>query len=527
MSDPFCPRQIVFELPGTPGVVVSASERDGKIDFIIDVENTTAATGDLRALFFHFNEAKLSNLLITSSDSLLTESRIQKNKVLDLGDNATLAGAVKSGFDIGMEWGTPGGKKDDIYFPVTFTLSNTATALTLDDFGDLLFGAKLDSVGGPGGTRNQTSKLTTIAPWAPDAKDDAFLIYEDGAAGLNSPSKMPQAITLDVFADHGSGADIDKDGDPLTIIGFHDEDPHATLAISADGKNVLYTPDLDYSGVDTFEYCVSDGHGGQDHAVVTVTVQAVADDPIFEFSVTQGAKINEMSISVTAKQNDADSSEFLDRLVAGAIPAGWTLTPSGNNPATEDDTVTQVFNLTVPTGIDIDQDLTFTAYAKETSNGDEENATLSIPIELDFTHNEADRTFSTDNQSIWGTGSGEPFHETPFLGLNDEPWDISTPIPVPVSLFPPAAVDFDASGHVTFGFDTVIHLDAGHISADLNATLVVETTYNKTTDTLLFDPSYILTGGRSPPPGHLASSTWTSNSTSTAASRPAWSRSTS
>ena len=168
--------------------------------------------------------------------------------------------------------------------------------------------------------RNQTSKLTTIAPWAPDAKDDVFNegIFEDGAADLNSPSKSPQAVTLNVLADNGNGPDIDKDGEPLTIVSFHDEDPNATLAISADGKSVLYTPDLDFSGVDTFEYCVSDGNGGQDHALVTVTVQAVADDPIFEFSVTQGAKINEMSISVTARQNDDDSSEFLDRLVAGS-----------------------------------------------------------------------------------------------------------------------------------------------------------------------------------------------------------------
>jgi hypothetical protein len=53
----------------------------------------------------------------------------------------------------------------------------------------------------------------------------------------------------------------------------------------------------------------------------------------------------------------------------------------------------------------------------------------------------------------------------------------------------------DLSGDVTFGFDTVIHWESGGISADLNVTLNADTTYNKTTDTLLFDPSYTLNGG--------------------------------
>ena len=39
MSDEFCPRQIIFELPGTPGVLVTATETGtGAIDFIVDVE---------------------------------------------------------------------------------------------------------------------------------------------------------------------------------------------------------------------------------------------------------------------------------------------------------------------------------------------------------------------------------------------------------------------------------------------------------------------------------------------------------
>ena len=82
---------------------------------------------------------------MTSDSPYLTEHRIGANKILDLDDGANLAGKVKTGFDVGIEWGTPGGKTDDINFPVSFTLSNTTGDLTLDDLGGLLFGAKLDS----------------------------------------------------------------------------------------------------------------------------------------------------------------------------------------------------------------------------------------------------------------------------------------------------------------------------------------------------------------------------------------------
>src|SRR5688500_3598075 len=169
MSHPDCPRQISFTIPGIPGVQVTATEVNGTIEFVIDVIDSGLSTGDLRALFFHINEAELTGLTITSDEPLLKESRVSANNVLDLGDGATLAGKVKSGFDVGIEWGTAGNKTDDINFPVTFTLSNNTGDLTLDDIGGKLFGAKLDAIGGVGSKRGSTSKLTEIAPYAPDA----------------------------------------------------------------------------------------------------------------------------------------------------------------------------------------------------------------------------------------------------------------------------------------------------------------------------------------------------------------------
>src|SRR5262245_4475921 len=280
-DDDFCPRTITFTIPGgsgNPGVQVTAVEdpdHPGSIHFTVDV----LGQADLRGLFFDlFDDAKLNGLAVTDEGGnpvpLITNFQHQANSVINLGQGANMTGAA-SPFDVGIRWGTPGPNPDFINFPVDFFLSTSAHNLTLDDIAHQEFGARLTIVGG------QDAKITTIAPAAPDAKDDAFNIFEDGASGFDSPSKTPAAVVLDVLGntDNVLGKDTDGDGDQLIVTAFHDGPSHGKVEISSDGRSVLYTPDLDYSGTDSFEYCVSDGHGGQDHALVNVNVQAVADVP--------------------------------------------------------------------------------------------------------------------------------------------------------------------------------------------------------------------------------------------------------
>ena len=489
MTDEFCPRQISFELAGSPGVLVTATENgSGGIDFTVDVENSTKATGDLRALFFHFNELKLSGLQVSGGDGFLTEYKVAKNAVLDLGDGATLAGAVKKGFDIGLEWGTAGTKPDDLYQPLHFTLSRGAGDLNLDDIALQQFGAKLDSIGGPGGPRSGATKLLGTAPYAPDAKDDSINIFEDGAANLNSPSKLPQAVTLDVL-----GNDVDGDGQALTITALHEAPLHGTAVIAADGKSVLYTPTTDYAGTDSFEYCVSDGHGGQDSAVCTVNIAAVADDPVFSYSISQGANINEILIDVTATQNDADGSEFLDKIetsVTGGLPAGATVTPGSVDPGTTPNSIHQVFTVNTAAETDYNFDVTFTATSKETSNGDTETADKVQKIDIDFTHNADTLTYAVTDQSIWNTGDEFTFHREPFLGID---FGLSGSGGDPDVTH----TDYDYALNVHTGFQAVIDFQAGDIDASIPVDVTVDTTYNKTTDKILVDPTLVLGAGGS------------------------------
>jgi len=503
-SHPDCPRQVVFTLPGAPGVQITATEINGEIHFTIDVLDTFGSTGDLRALFFNIADEELAGLTVTSGDSLLTESRVGNNNILDLGDGANLAGKVKTGFDVGLEWGTPGGKYDDINFPVEFTLSNSTGDLTLDDLGGMLFGAKLDSVGGPGGPRGSSSKLTTIAPFAPDANDDFKAIYEDNAADADSPSKSPTAVLIDVLDN-----DTDADAAPGTLVIEHLIDgfgpSHGTVEII--DNQIYYTPELDYSGSDTFWYCMSDGQGGQDSAMVTVNISAVADDPIIGIEVAQGATINEILLTVTATENDADHSEDITSLVAGGVPDGVTIVAVG--PATgTGDSMVQQFLLTTAAGQDWDFNVDFTATSTESSNGDTESSTAAQRIFINYEHHAETLTYSVDDQSIWGTG--DAFHydlsgDEGFYGIKIPETHDGVELEDPVFGTDIASVSWGYG--FTAGLQLDVHIDGGGIDASVPVDVTVDSTYNHTTDAIYIDSSVALGSGgwfdTTGPEGHL------------------------
>ena len=129
MSDEFCPRQLVFTIPGSPGVQVTATEDNGAIDFTLNVL-TPGKNADLRGLFFDFNELKLPGLSITSNDGTMTGDQISANNVIDLGRGNNVQGLTKSKFDIGVAFGTPGAGHD-IVSGASFTLTDSAHDLTL------------------------------------------------------------------------------------------------------------------------------------------------------------------------------------------------------------------------------------------------------------------------------------------------------------------------------------------------------------------------------------------------------------
>ncbi|MBW8305353.1 MAG: retention module-containing protein [Thiobacillus sp.] len=103
---------------------------------------------------------------------------------------------------------------------------------------------------------SQTAPSNTV----PVAVDDSYITAED------------TAITLNVLSN-----DSDSDGDPLLLWGYT-QAANGTVTTAA-GGNLVYTPNADWSGTDTFTYTVRDSNGGIDTASVSVVVTPVADVP--------------------------------------------------------------------------------------------------------------------------------------------------------------------------------------------------------------------------------------------------------
>jgi hypothetical protein len=84
----------------------------------------------------------------------------------------------------------------------------------------------------------------------------------------DSASTSPSTpVAIDVLAN-----DSDSDGDTLTITGST-MPTHGTASCTA--TQCQYTPANGFTGTDSFQYTISDGHGGVATATVTVTVSAI------------------------------------------------------------------------------------------------------------------------------------------------------------------------------------------------------------------------------------------------------------
>ncbi len=132
------------------------------------------------------------------------------------------------------------------------------------------------------GATDTGTVTVTVTNNAPVAVADAYAT-QPGAA-------VPVAVR---------GNDSDADSDPLTV-SLVTGPAHGTLVLAADGTGT-YTPDAAWSGTDTFEYQVADGHGGTSRAVVTVRTNAgpVAVDD-------SGATATDTELEIPVLDDDTD-----------------------------------------------------------------------------------------------------------------------------------------------------------------------------------------------------------------------------
>lgn len=148
-------------------------------------------------------------------------------------------------------------------------------------FENLLSGGGEPDQGGTGGTG------------APPA-NGVPLALDDNAAGTEDT-----LLSLDPLAN-----DSDPDGDMLTVVGVSGG-ANGTVSVGA-GNTLVYQPDPDTNGADSFVYTISDGRGGTATAEVTVDVAAVNDAPVAADDATATAHDTPVQLDLFANDSDPE-----------------------------------------------------------------------------------------------------------------------------------------------------------------------------------------------------------------------------
>ena len=114
-----------------------------------------------------------------------------------------------------------------------------------------------------------------------------------------------QAVTINVLAN-----DTDVDGNTLSI-SSKTNSAHGSVAIS--GSSLIYTPNANFNGTDSFTYTISDGNGGTASATVNVTVDADNDAPVAandSYSTAEDTVLTITAPGVLGNDTDIDSASL-------------------------------------------------------------------------------------------------------------------------------------------------------------------------------------------------------------------------
>lgn len=141
-------------------------------------------------------------------------------------------------------------------------------------------------------TENLTTGVAVVENTGPAAVDDAYTL--DQNSGDNS---------LNILSN-----DSDPEGDGLAIVSVSDP-ANGTAMIS--GGMIIYTPDTDFYGTDSFSYTVEDGYGGSASADVSILVERLNEGPVAaddQFIVVEDTSSN--MLDVLGNDSDPDGDDF-------------------------------------------------------------------------------------------------------------------------------------------------------------------------------------------------------------------------
>ena len=290
-----------------PAVWVTITENgDGTLSFSVTQEG--GVVGDLRGLFFDMaDESILKSLVVTAAS---TDIRIGDDSIKDLGDGANMNGLLGSdkGYDVGIEIGTSGIGKDDVR-SYSFTLDSTVRDLTLADFAQVDFAARLTSVGVLEGTRADSSKILENTSAAVSLADESAVVLENGQTDGNllDGLGLPGTTVLTGWSGGAVGEQValSSDGDIIGTLRVNADGSYVLDASAADelsaGEEIVY--DLSYSARNQTEAT----SWSDDTAAFTVKVVGTNDGPVAVDDA--GGRVAEDGVltgSVVANDSDVD-----------------------------------------------------------------------------------------------------------------------------------------------------------------------------------------------------------------------------
>jgi hypothetical protein len=103
--------------------------------------------------------------------------------------------------------------------------------------------------------------------------------------------------------------DFDVDGDALALVGAGN--PSNGSATIQNGRFIIYAPEDNFNGTDSFNYTISDGQGHTATAIVTVAINSIDDSPLTGDDTAVTLQDHSVSIDVLANDRDLDSEIVL------------------------------------------------------------------------------------------------------------------------------------------------------------------------------------------------------------------------
>ena len=229
--------------------------------------------------------------------------------------------------------------------------------------------------------------------------DIEFLAFADRTVAVatvqaaNDTVAATEDTALTIAASDLLANDTDPSGATLTITGVGGA---ANGSVALDGAgDVVYTPDADFGGADSFGYTITSDGGSTATGTVTVNVDAVADIPTVSAGAGQpstivasdGSVMAAIQLTLQGDLGDLDGSESLTVTLSG-LPAGATMdagSAAGAGGWTLSAGELGAVGLILAQNPGGDFAVTATAVSVEAANGDTASASAAVTVDMSNT----------------------------------------------------------------------------------------------------------------------------------------------